>query len=263
MVSSPCARTASHSPATGTRTTSRFSPRAGRCGWCSATPPPRGSARPARWAATWARSSPELRQRTGRRWRVLNLSLSGALIRDVLHDQLPRLPVAPDLVTCGVGANDILYSAPAKLLARPARADRRRPGPARSCSTCRCPPGSGASSAGPACPYVARINRTIHRAAAARGLPVAEVSAHYLPPWNGKLSVRLLPPQPGRLPRLGARAARRHPVSRLTSAPRFRPAATVGIASALATNVPLGRLLPPNGIFTRRRRSGGDGQDDR
>jgi hypothetical protein len=45
----------------------------------------------------------QLRRRTGQRWRVLNLSLSGALIRDVLHDQLPRLPVAPDLVTCGVG----------------------------------------------------------------------------------------------------------------------------------------------------------------
>jgi acyl-CoA thioesterase I len=40
-----------------------------------------------------------LRLQTGQRWRVLNLSLSGALIRDVLRDQLPRLPVAPDLVT--------------------------------------------------------------------------------------------------------------------------------------------------------------------
>ena len=32
----------------------------------------------------------ELRLRTGQRWRVLNLSTSGALIRDVLGDQLPR-----------------------------------------------------------------------------------------------------------------------------------------------------------------------------
>jgi lysophospholipase L1-like esterase len=37
-------------------------------------------------------------------------------------------------------------------------------------------------------PYVARINRTIHQAAAARGLPVAEVSAHFLPPWAGKFA---------------------------------------------------------------------------
>jgi acyl-CoA thioesterase I len=41
----------------------------------------------------------ELRLRTGLRWRMLNLSTSGALIRDVLHDQLPRLPAAADLVT--------------------------------------------------------------------------------------------------------------------------------------------------------------------
>ena len=58
----------------------------------------------------------ELRLRTGLPWRVLNLSVSGALTRDVLHGQLPRLPAAPDLVTCGIGANDVLYTAPAKLL---------------------------------------------------------------------------------------------------------------------------------------------------
>src|ERR1700741_5500014 len=57
----------------------------------------------------------ELRLRTGQRWRVLNLSVSGALIRDVRHDQLPRLPAAADLVTCGIGANDILYTAPSKV----------------------------------------------------------------------------------------------------------------------------------------------------
>ena len=57
----------------------------------------------------------ELRQRTGQRWRVLNLSTSGALIRDVRQDQLPRLPAAPDLVTCGIGVNDILYTTPSRL----------------------------------------------------------------------------------------------------------------------------------------------------
>jgi acyl-CoA thioesterase-1 len=35
---------------------------------------------------------------------------------------------------------------------------------------------------------VTRINRTIHAAAAARGLPVAEVSAQFLPPWTGKFA---------------------------------------------------------------------------
>lgn len=37
-------------------------------------------------------------------------------------------------------------------------------------------------------PYVTRINRTIHQAAAARGLPVAEISAHFQPPWSGKFA---------------------------------------------------------------------------
>src|SRR2546421_669944 len=37
-------------------------------------------------------------------------------------------------------------------------------------------------------PYVTRITRTIHQAAAARGLPVAEISAHFLPPWTGKFA---------------------------------------------------------------------------
>jgi hypothetical protein len=47
-------------------------------------------------------------------------------------------------------------------------------------------------------PYVTRINRTIHQAAAARGLPVAEVSAHFLPPWSGKFaSDRFHPSQDG------------------------------------------------------------------
>ena len=37
-------------------------------------------------------------------------------------------------------------------------------------------------------PYVTRINGTIHQAAAARGLPVAAVSARFLPPWAGKFA---------------------------------------------------------------------------
>src|SRR5258707_11242704 len=57
----------------------------------------------------------ELRLGTGLRWRVYNLSTSGALIPGVLPDQLPPLPASPDLVTCGIGANDILYSSPPRL----------------------------------------------------------------------------------------------------------------------------------------------------
>ncbi|HSO95008.1 MAG TPA: GDSL-type esterase/lipase family protein [Acidimicrobiia bacterium] len=58
----------------------------------------------------------QLRERLDARsqvpWRVLNLSRSGARIRDVAVDQLARLDqlaAAPDLVTCGVGANDVTW----------------------------------------------------------------------------------------------------------------------------------------------------------
>jgi len=37
-------------------------------------------------------------------------------------------------------------------------------------------------------PYLARINRTLHEVAASRGLLVAEVSAHFQPPWTGKFA---------------------------------------------------------------------------
>lgn len=49
-----------------------------------------------------------LRERTGRPVRVVNLSRSGARVEDVLREQLPRLAaLSPDLVTVGVGGNDI------------------------------------------------------------------------------------------------------------------------------------------------------------
>jgi acyl-CoA thioesterase-1 len=52
----------------------------------------------------------ELAARTGESVRIINLSRSGARIRDVLSKQLPALrslAVAPDLVTIDIGANDI------------------------------------------------------------------------------------------------------------------------------------------------------------
>ena len=38
-------------------------------------------------------------------------------------------------------------------------------------------------------PYVTRINRVINEVADERSLPVAGVSAHFIPPWAGKLAV--------------------------------------------------------------------------
>jgi len=126
-----------------------------------------------------------LRERTGRPWRVLNLSLSGALIRDVLRDQLPRIPADAEMVTCGIGANDILYSTPSKVLADVRGLIAAVPG-GTVLLDLPLPTGIWGILGRASVPYVARINQTIHRAAAARGLPVAEVSAHFLPPWAGK-----------------------------------------------------------------------------
>jgi acyl-CoA thioesterase-1 len=50
-----------------------------------------------------------LAERDGAPWRVVNLSKSGALAADVVADQLPVLAtLQPDLVSCAVGANDLL-----------------------------------------------------------------------------------------------------------------------------------------------------------
>ena len=128
-----------------------------------------------------------LRRRTGLPWQVLNLSASGSLIRDVLHHQLPRLPVSADLVTCGIGVNDVLYSGPGRLFA-----DLRAlltAVPDRTVVLDLPVPAGYAGLLGRAGrPYLTRINRTIHEVAAVRGLPVAEVSTHFLPPWSGKFA---------------------------------------------------------------------------
>ena len=139
----------------------------------------------------------ELRQRTQLPWRVLNLSVSGSLTRDVLHGQLPRLPADPALVTCGIGINDILYTAPGKLFG-----DLRALIAAVPDGTVLLdlplPGGCWGFLGRASVPYVTRINRTIHQAAAARALPVAAVSAHFRPPWTGKFaSDRFHPSQAG------------------------------------------------------------------
>jgi len=129
----------------------------------------------------------QLRRSTGQHWRVLNLSVSGALIRDVLADQIPLLPQAPALVTCGIGANDILYSAPAKLFS-----DMRSLLGTVPDNTVvldlPLPAGFWGLVGRMSVPYITRINRVIHEVAGQRKLPVARVSAHFTAPWSGKFS---------------------------------------------------------------------------
>jgi len=90
-------------------------------------------------------------------------------------------------VTCGIGVNDILYTSPGKLFA-----DLRALIAAVPDQTVLLdlplPAGCWGLLGRASVPYVTRINRTIRQAADARGLPVAEVSAHFLPPWTGKFA---------------------------------------------------------------------------
>lgn len=131
----------------------------------------------------------ELRRTTGRHWRVLNLSVSGALMRDVLAGQIPQLDAQhPDLVTCGAGANDILYSSPGKLFSDLRALLGAVP---RDTVMLDLPLLSGFwwIVGRMSVPYISRINRVIREVADERSLRVAEVSRYFIPPWAGKFSV--------------------------------------------------------------------------
>jgi acyl-CoA thioesterase-1 len=128
-----------------------------------------------------------LREQTHLPWRVLNLSASGSLTRDVAGVQLPRIPAGADLVTCGIGVNDILYTSPGKLFADLRALIAALPGNTVLLDL-PLPGGCWGFLGRASVPYVTRINRTIHQTAAARALPVAEISAHFTPPWTGKFA---------------------------------------------------------------------------
>ncbi|MFC5263374.1 SGNH/GDSL hydrolase family protein [Kribbella qitaiheensis] len=114
-------------------------------------------------------------RRTGRPWRVVNLSRSGAQTRHVLDDQLPLVHgLNADLVTCGIGSNDILGTPPKR------SRDHLRQVIERLLSSVvmDLTVADRFWTIGGMCsPYVAGINQTI-RTATERGLPVAEVSRH-------------------------------------------------------------------------------------
>jgi lysophospholipase L1-like esterase len=131
----------------------------------------------------------ELRRTTGKHWQVLNLSVSGALTRDVVAGQIPQLDGQhPDLVTCGAGVNDIMYSSPGKLFG-----DLRTLLAAVPEDTVMLDlpllTGFWGIVGRMSVPYITRINRVIREVATERGLRVAEVSRHFTPPWAGKFSV--------------------------------------------------------------------------
>ena len=114
-------------------------------------------------------------------WRVLNLSRSGARAADVVETQLPRLEAVeppPELVTCAIGANDMLPTPLPELLASLREIMRRLPEGAVIASV---PQGLRP-------PRAAEVNEVIRAEAPAAGLVVADVWAHTGPPWKGKLA---------------------------------------------------------------------------
>ena len=111
-------------------------------------------------------------------WRVVNLSKSGARTDDVLERQLPALEALDppaDLVTCAIGANDIIRRVPGieeRLRAVIARLPDRA-------IIATLPQGLGSER-------TEAVNRLIRAEAPAAGLVVADVWARTGPPWHGK-----------------------------------------------------------------------------
>ncbi|MEI8412442.1 MULTISPECIES: SGNH/GDSL hydrolase family protein [unclassified Kribbella] len=126
-------------------------------------------------------------RRTGRPWRVVNLSRSGAQTRHVLDDQLPLVEgLGAELVTCGIGNNDILATPPRRFRTHlRAVIDRL---PSSSVVMDLTVPDRFWRVGGVCSPYVTGINQFINTTATGRGLPVAEVSRHARPPWRGLLA---------------------------------------------------------------------------
>jgi lysophospholipase L1-like esterase len=115
-------------------------------------------------------------------WRVLNLSRSGARTADVLDRQLPALhalATPADLVTCAIGANDIVRRTPIATLEARLRAIVARLPPRAILATV--PQGLHTARTEAA-------NRVIRAEAPAAGLVVADVWARTGPPWHGKLA---------------------------------------------------------------------------
>ena len=114
-------------------------------------------------------------------WRVLNLSRSGARAADVVETQLPRLEAiepAPELVTCAIGANDMVPTPLPDVLASLREIMRRLP---KGAVIATVPQGLRP-------PKAVEVNDVIRREAPAAGLVVADVWAHTGPPWQGKLA---------------------------------------------------------------------------
>jgi lysophospholipase L1-like esterase len=118
--------------------------------------------------------------RDGRPFRVVNLAFSGARAADVLDRQLPALrglPAPPDLVTVLIGANDML------------RRRYRDTLPATMALLLAALPGGTVMATLPQPrPPAPAVNALIRRAAAERGLIVADMRRSGPATWRGRLA---------------------------------------------------------------------------
>lgn len=122
-----------------------------------------------------------LRSHADRRWRVVNLSVSGATAPDVLDVQVPqlrRLEQPIHLVTCIVGGNDLL------------RTPRNVTETAMLAICVALPEGSYVANLprGVRERKAARLNPSIEKAARTHGHRVIDLWARTGPPWAGKFS---------------------------------------------------------------------------
>ncbi len=112
-------------------------------------------------------------------WRVVNLSLSGGRVGNVLDEQLPaarELGIEPELVTVAVGANDI----------RPKR--RAGLGPALELLLASLPEHAVVGTIPGRPSTVQPFNELIRERSPQHGLRVAETATAIVPPWRGKLA---------------------------------------------------------------------------
>ncbi|WP_300016458.1 SGNH/GDSL hydrolase family protein [Pseudonocardia sp.] len=113
-------------------------------------------------------------------WRVVNLAISGGIVRDVLDRQLPALDALaapPDLLTVMIGSNDMFNP-------------RHRPHLAADLAELleRLPPGTVVGNQPGTFAPALEINRLIDDAVARRGLVLAEFRDPRTRTWRGKLA---------------------------------------------------------------------------
>jgi lysophospholipase L1-like esterase len=120
-----------------------------------------------------------LREQRDPTWRVVNLSRSGARVRDVIKEQLPHLEAtSADLVSCAAGANDLVPTSQRRL-----ERDMRE-------LASRLPAGSLFANLpqGLAHRRALRINALITELVAEHDLVLVDLWSHTGPPWTGKFS---------------------------------------------------------------------------